>query len=172
MFFAIRESKNTIKQKGFLTPSAGLVVRKTAWLECVPDRQIITGRTDNTWVTGEDIEAMTYLHNNNWEIWHNPKIKITHIISRERFSEEYLRRFFKGNGLSFFVLRMVRLKNWQRPLMLPLFFLNDIRKIVVHLAKYRSEAWKDPVARGEMNLYFYSLVSPFYWIGRWRGKSV
>jgi hypothetical protein len=44
-----------------LPPSAGLVVRRQAWLECVPEKTILNGRTQDNFLTGEDIEALAYI---------------------------------------------------------------------------------------------------------------
>ena len=42
------------------------------------------------------------------------------------------------------------------------YFLNDIRKIIIHLLKHGLKAWTDPVAASEMTLYCHSLISPYY----------
>ena len=46
------------KQK-ILPPSAGLVLRKQAWLDPVPDHLILGGRANGNMLTGEDIEMLS-----------------------------------------------------------------------------------------------------------------
>jgi len=58
--------------KKLLPPSAGLVIRKQAWLESVPKQMILTGRVSGNMLTSEDLEMLSYIQKSSWEIWYNP----------------------------------------------------------------------------------------------------
>lgn len=145
-----------------LPPSAGLVVRKQAWLESVPNELVLTGRTPGSMLTGEDLEMLAHIQANGWEIWYNPAMQIDHKIPRWRLEREYLIPFFRGIGLSRHVTRMLSVKPWQRPFAMLAYMANDLRKIVFHLLKYGFSVQSDLSAACEMQLFVSSLVSPFY----------
>lgn len=145
-----------------LPPSAGLVVRRSAWLKHVPTRQVLSGPTAQNLAAGEDIEAVLHLQRGGWEIWYNPQMQVQHKIPQRRLERAYLIRLFRGIGLSRYRTRSLSFPVWCRPLVLPLYVLNDLRKIARQLLKYRLQAFTDTVAACEMTLYCYSLLSPFY----------
>jgi glycosyltransferase involved in cell wall biosynthesis len=165
-FLAITERGNLPllynPHKKLLPPSAGLVIRRQAWLESVPNQMILTGRVSNNMLTGEDLEMLSYLQKSAWEIWYNPEMEIYHRIPSLRLQKEYLIPFFRGIGLSRYVTRMVNIKYWARPLGLLGYTINDLRKICWHLIKYRTNLQNDLVAACEMQLLVSSLISPFY----------
>jgi glycosyltransferase involved in cell wall biosynthesis len=150
-----------------LPPGAGLVVRRQAWLESVPERCVLNGRFDNQMLTGEDLEALVYIQRSGWEIWHQPSMKLRHKISKRRLTREYLIPFFRGIGLSRHITRMMGLPVWQRFVMLPLYIANDLRKIALHWWKYRGRASSELVPACEMQLYLSSLHSPFFFMRQW-----
>ena len=145
-----------------LPPSAGLVVRKQAWLECVPSKLILTGRANGKMLTSEDLEVLSYIQRSAWEIWYNPAMQIGHKIPYWRLNKEYLIPFIRGIGLSRHVTRMLSVKTWQRPLAMLAYMANDIRKIIFHVLKYRTKIKTDLAAACEMHLYLTSLISPFF----------
>ena len=149
-------------QKKVLPPSAGLVVRKQAWLESVPSQLILTGRTPTSMVTSEDLEMLAHIQAKGWEIWYNPAMKIDHKIPHWRLQREYLIPFFQGIGLSRHVTRMLSVKPWQRPVATVAYLSNDLRKIAFHLLKYGVNLKSDLIASCEMELFVSSLISPFY----------
>ncbi len=165
-FLAITERGNLPllyqAQKKILPPSAGLVIRRQAYLESVPSQPILTGRVSGNMITGEDIEMVSYLQKAGWEIWYNPDMEIYHQIPKVRLTREYLIPFFQGIGRSRYVTRMVNIKTIHQPFWLLLYLANDLRKILLHLLKYRTKVKTDLVAACEMQLYISSLVSPFY----------
>ncbi|MEM7726658.1 MAG: hormogonium polysaccharide biosynthesis glycosyltransferase HpsE [Cyanobacteria bacterium P01_A01_bin.45] len=165
-FFAITERGNLPllyePQKKLLPPSAGLVIRRQAWLESIPEKSILTGRANGNMLTGEDLEILSYIQNSAWEIWYNPEMELYHQIPAWRLREEYLLPFFRGIGLSRYVTRMANYDNWVKPIILILYILNDIRKIIFHVVKYRLKIKNDLAAACEMNLFIGSLESPFY----------
>ncbi|WGV27764.1 hormogonium polysaccharide biosynthesis glycosyltransferase HpsE [Halotia branconii] len=149
-------------KKRLLPPSAGLVVRRQAWLESVPNQPILTGRVTGNMLTSEDLEMLCYLQKSRWEIWYNPEMEIYHKIPQARLQKDYLIPFFRGIGLSRYVTRMVNIKPWYRPVALVGYIINDLRKIILHLLKYRTKVKHDLVIACEMQLFFSSLISPFY----------
>ncbi|MEA5504227.1 hormogonium polysaccharide biosynthesis glycosyltransferase HpsE [Halotia wernerae UHCC 0503] len=149
-------------KKRLLPPSAGLVVRRQAWLESVPTQPILTGRITGNMLTSEDLEMLCYLQKSGWEIWYNPEMEIYHKIPKARLQKDYLIPFFKGIGLSRYVTRMVNIKPWYRPAAIVGYTINDLRKIILHLLKYRTKVKYDLVIACEMQLFLSSLISPFY----------
>jgi len=165
-FLAITERGNLPllyeASKKLLPPSAGLVVRRQAWLESVPDKSILTGRVKGNMLTSEDLEMLSYIQKSGWEIWYNPEMEISHKIPESRLQKDYLIPFFRGIGLSRYVTRMVNIKQIYRPLALLSYMINDLRKITFHLLKYRTKLKQDLVVACEMELFVSSLISPFY----------
>jgi glycosyltransferase involved in cell wall biosynthesis len=151
---------NSVKK--VLPPSAGLVVRRQVWLDHVPDRCILGGRTADSMLTGEDTEALTHILTSGWEIWYNPTMTIQHRIPKWRLERTYLLPFFRGIGLSRSVTRMLGLKSWQRPFMILLYMLNDLRKVLYYWLRYGQKTQSDLVLSCEMTLFTSSLISPFF----------
>jgi glycosyltransferase involved in cell wall biosynthesis len=165
-FLAITERGNLPllyePEKKLLPPSAGLVVRREAWLKSVPNQAILTGRVAGNMLTGEDLEMLSHIQKSGWQIWYNPEMEIYHQIPHWRLQREYLIPFFRGIGLSRFVTRTVNLKPWIRPIALLAYAVNDFKKIIFHLLKYRLQVKTELVAACEMQLFISSLISPFY----------
>ncbi|MGB7521199.1 MAG: hormogonium polysaccharide biosynthesis glycosyltransferase HpsE [Spirulinaceae cyanobacterium] len=149
-------------QNRLLPPSAGLVVRKQAWQECAPPQQILGGRNKDSMLTSEDLEMQSYLQKGGWEIWYNPEMVINHKIPAWRLEKDYLINLVRGIGLSRYVTRTVTYKPWQKPLISLVYLINDLRKIMLHLLKYKFQVKTDLVAACEMELFVSSLSSPFY----------
>ncbi|HBB30733.1 MAG TPA: glycosyl transferase [Cyanobacteria bacterium UBA9273] len=149
-------------QKKLLPPAAGLVVRKQAYLESVPSRLVLTGRVEGNMLTSEDLEMLCYIQQAGWEIWYNPAMEINHKIPQWRLQREYLIPFIRGVGLSRHVTRMLSVEPWQRPLALVGYAVNDLRKIVFHVLKYRWRIQSEVLASCQMELFLSSLMSPFY----------
>lgn len=148
--------------KKLLPPSAGLVVRKQAWVKSVPSNTILSGRVEGNMLTGEDLEAISYIQQAGWDIWYNAEMEIVHKIPQWRLERDYLLPFFRGIGLGRYVTRMLSISPKKRPLMLCAYIINDLRKIVLHLLKYRIRVRTDLAAACELELFVSSLISPFY----------
>ena len=148
--------------KKVLPPGAGLVIRKQAWIESVPERLIFQGRVGASLVAAEDIEALLHIRKAGWEIWYNPEMHIYHQIQKQRLEKEYLMKLLRSIGLGRHHTRMLGYKLWQRPLVFPVYMANDLRKIILHFIKYRSVLKTDVVAACEMELLLGSIMSPFY----------
>lgn len=145
-----------------LPPSAGLVVRKQAWLENVPKKLILTGRANGKMLTSEDLEVLSHIQQSKWEIWYNPTMEIYHKIPYWRLEKSYLISLIRGIGLSRHVTRMIGVKSWQKPVVIPAYMVNDIRKIILQILKYGNKVNSDLIAACEMELYLSSLMSPFF----------
>lgn len=148
--------------KKVLPPGAGLVIRKQAWLESVPERLVFQGRVGASLVAAEDIEALLHIRKGGWEIWYNAEMHIYHQIQKQRLEKEYLMNLLRSIGLGRHHTRMLGYKVWQRPFVFPVYMANDIRKIILHFIKYRSVLKTDVVAACEMELLLGSLISPFH----------
>lgn len=145
-----------------LPPTAGLVVRKQAWLDSVPPKQILTGPTYNNSLPGEDLEMVSYIQAKGWEIWYNPFMELDHKIPPWRLERDYLIPFFRQIGLSRHVTRMLSVKPWQRPITFCAYIVNDLRKLLIHYLKYQGKIQSDLVAACQWELVLSSLHSPFY----------
>lgn len=145
-----------------LPPGAGLVVRKEAWCQTVPKRLVLNHKGKEAGLASEDLEAVLYIQLGGWEIWYNPEMHIYHQIPAWRLEKEYLIRLFRCVGLSRHHLRMLRTQPWKRPLASLGYVVNDLRKIIFHLLKYRGEISTNLIAACEMELLVNSLISPFF----------
>jgi len=148
-----------------LPPGAGLVVRRQAWLQTVPKTLALAGAIGSR-ETGEDLEVVLHIQTAGWDIWYNPAMRLYHRIPGNRLKREYLMLLCRNIGLSRYGTRMLSLPPWKRPLMIPLYAGNDLRKIARHLWTYRTTAFTDTVAACELALYGYSLISPLYMLWR------
>ncbi|MEC4804540.1 MAG: hormogonium polysaccharide biosynthesis glycosyltransferase HpsE [Jaaginema sp. PMC 1079.18] len=165
-FFAITErGKNAhlyTPQMKMLPPSAGLVVRKEAWLECVPERPFLRGRSRGSILNSEDLEAILSIQNGGWEVWYNPAMEIWHQIPKERLTRDYLLFLVRSTGLARHHIRMLRFAKWQRPLVFPVAWLRDLQRAIFYYLKYHQTFEQNPVNACEMEFLRSSLMSPFY----------
>jgi glycosyltransferase involved in cell wall biosynthesis len=152
---------------GLLPPSAGLVVRRSAWLACVPRQLILGGRTGDTWLTSEDLEALVYLQRSGYAIAYCPTMQLVHRISAERLTADYLRPFARGIGWSRYVVRMLRVDRPHRWLATGFYGLSDLWRwlqwTLAHPGGWRST---DPVLVCERSLLASTLAGPWV-MGRW-----
>ncbi|MEN8444353.1 MAG: hormogonium polysaccharide biosynthesis glycosyltransferase HpsE [Cyanobacteria bacterium J06555_13] len=112
---------------------AGLVVRKQAWIQQVPDTPVLAGVSAQVLnEKGEDIETLSYLRKGGWPIWHNPNMKIEHVVERDRLTEGYLLKLFKGVGLSRHHTRTIRFRAWQKIPVVIAYGLKDSCKLLMH----------------------------------------
>ncbi|MEM9245645.1 MAG: hormogonium polysaccharide biosynthesis glycosyltransferase HpsE, partial [Cyanobacteria bacterium P01_F01_bin.153] len=154
-----------------LPPSAGLVVRREAWLKAVPKTLILGGRTADSMLTSEDLETLVHLQRKEWEVWYNPAMEIDHLIPQWRLERQYLIPFLRGIGLTRYVIRMLRLSPWKRPLWTVIYALNDFRKLTDHFLKFRQKLGRDLVVDCKFTLLYSNLVSPVF-MGYQRLKRV
>jgi glycosyltransferase involved in cell wall biosynthesis len=157
-------------RKLVLPPGAGLVVRRSAWLTAVPEELRLSGPVGKSLVAkGEDLEGLSYIKQQGWEIWFNPKMQISHRILAHRLERSYLLSFFQGIGLGRHWTRMLGYQPRLRPLMTLLYGLSDGLKLVRHGLYYslkrRLTGQSDLVADCEWQLLWSSWLSPFF---HWR----
>jgi glycosyltransferase involved in cell wall biosynthesis len=160
--FCYNKNVNNYHVRKMLPPGAGLVVRKQAWVENVPKQLFFIGRSNKSFVTSEDLEALVYIRKAGWEIWYTPEMKIYHRIPKERLEKEYLTKLMRGIGLSRHYIRMLDFPAWLRLFILPLYTVNDLRKLIFYWIKYRNLLQSDIVAACEMELLIGILLSPFH----------
>ncbi|MDJ0553138.1 MAG: hormogonium polysaccharide biosynthesis glycosyltransferase HpsE [Microcoleaceae cyanobacterium MO_207.B10] len=141
-----------------LPPGAGLVVRKKAWLENVPRRLVRTTRG------GNDFEISLHLYRGGWEIWYNPNMHIFHKIPKSRLERGYLLSLSNTVGICICELRLINVKNWQKPIVMSRIFLGNLRRAVRHIFKYRQEVKTDLVAACELQFLISGMISPFYYL--------
>ena len=165
-FLAIREHGSQPKlfepDKLRLPTAAALVVRKQAWEENIPTRQILKGRLGDSMLGGEDYELLLYLHQAGWEIWYNPDMHTYHQIPAWRLERDYLLSLARGCGLATCQLRLINAHNWQKPLVVIRTILGNLRRIALHFWKYRRDLKTNLIAACELEFFWGSLLSCFY----------
>ena len=158
--------------RGVLPAGAGMVVRRKAWLGQVPAVPALAGvKAGSLKAKGEDVETLSYICQ-TWPVWHNSAMKLRHVIPKERLERAYLKDLFWHIGLSRYPLRRLRYQRWQWPLLVSLYFANDLRKALWYLvalfwSAVRSQktlkAAYGTVESCELLLYWgSSLLSPFF----------
>ena len=149
-------------QKNGTPPSAGLVIRREAWLQAIPDNLFLIGRVGQSMLAGEDSELLIYLYKAKWQVWHNPAMQVSHYIPANRLQAIYLKKNLFGIGLCRYYLRMLVLPSWKRPMMTLLYLLSDTLKLFRHYLKYRSRIQKELIPDCEYHLLLGTLISPLY----------
>ena len=152
-------------QRGVLPAGAGLVIRRRVWLAHVPEHPVLSGVCAGSLAEkGEDLETLSYIRKAGWPIWYNPKMRLSHHIPKGRLEQPYLIRLFQGIGLSRYPIRKLNHSPWKRPFIMPVYFLNDLRKLMTHVMKNRRRMKNnDLVAICEMELFVSSVLSPFHY---------
>ncbi len=145
-----------------LPPGAGLVVRRQAWLDSLPDRPLLAGRVGQSMVGGEDLEPLIHMHQAGWEIWYNPEMHTYHQIPGWRLEREYLLTLAHGAGLNTCHLSMIGLAPWKAPMVLARVFSGSLRRVLV----YGLRAWrsKDLISDCELAFFMGKMLSPFYFL--------
>lgn len=143
-------------------PSAGLVIRREAWLQAIPNDLFLIGRVGQSMLAGEDSELLIYLHKAQWQIWYNPAMQIAHRIPTNRLQATYLRENLFGIGLCRYYLRMLVLPLWKRPAMTLLYMMSDAVKLLRHYLKYKSRIKTELIPDLEYHLLLGTLISPLY----------
>ena len=142
---------------------AGMVVRRQAWLSSVSENPVCLGPVkENLAFNGAEIEVQAFLRRNGWQIWYNPEMVIDHPMLDWRSRRHYLLSYFQKVGLNRHRIRMMGYGTWQKPWMVLLYLISDLRKVLVHLIKYRKTLSTDLVATCEMMLFLNSFYSPFH----------
>ncbi|MBW4615702.1 MAG: hormogonium polysaccharide biosynthesis glycosyltransferase HpsE [Desmonostoc vinosum HA7617-LM4] len=154
-----------------LPAGAALVVRKQAWCDHVPQRPALIGRLPGISVQGgDDYEALLHIHNAGWQIWYNPTMHTYHQIPHWRLEKDYLLTLARGYGLCTCQLRFIQSKNWQKPIIFVKTILGNLRRILEHTIKYRNNLDNDLIALFEIEFYWGSMISPFYYLKSYLSK--
>ncbi|NEQ34762.1 MAG: glycosyltransferase family 2 protein [Leptolyngbya sp. SIO4C5] len=150
-----------------LPAGAGLVVRKQIWLDHVPQNQKLQGPVSKSLATkGEDFEALLHIAQAGWEIWYNPDMLVEHWIPSWRLERQYLVSLVESVGLNVYALRTISTPGLRKiPIALRLIGGN-MRRLTLHIIKYRIEAFKDTTAICERNFFLSCLISPFWSVMR------
>ena len=166
--FALNERKEEICYSAggsleFAAAGAGLVVRRKAWKESVPDTGLkLKGPTgDSRGTLGEEFELQWRLYQNDWEIWHNPEMHLDHKIPPERLEENYLEDFFRAIGLSRYHTRAIRFDPWQRPFATVAYWGADLWEVARLCWTYRKRVFTDRFVRGRVRMRLNALIAPF-----------
>ena len=142
---------------------AGVVIRREAWIRCVPENFMLTGVSSTSMLAkGEDIETLSYIRKGGWQVWHVPTLIIYHHIPKNRLSKNYLIRLFRGIGLSRYSTRKIRLSRWKYPLFFLLYILSDCYKLIIYWLRHGLTLHNNLVARCQLELLLFSLISPIY----------
>ncbi|MEM8805097.1 MAG: hormogonium polysaccharide biosynthesis glycosyltransferase HpsE [Cyanobacteria bacterium P01_G01_bin.38] len=139
-----------------LPPGAGLVIRKQAWLECVPAQLQRTTRG------GNDFEISIRMHRQGWEIWYNPDMHIYHYIPKKRLERDALLKLSHTVGGCICELRLINVNALQKPMIVGRILMGNLRRIVTHVLKYRWQINHDVVLMCELVFFVGGFMSPFY----------
>jgi glycosyltransferase involved in cell wall biosynthesis len=169
-FFAIRDRgdrANLYKPKVLsLPPGAGLVVRKKVWQECCAESYQFIGRIGDSMLGGTDYEMLVYIYKIGWEIWYNPEMSLKHKIPAHRLEKDYLFSLIHGSCLTFFPLKMIIAKNWEKPIIVLRTVFGNLYKAI----KYKIQNWEslqeDLVTQCELQIYISRIASFFYYLNQ------
>ncbi len=145
-----------------LPPAAGLVVRKQAWENAVPRRLFLNNKGKAAGLASEDLEANLYIQKAGWEVWYNPDMVVCHDIPNERLQKAYLMTLLECVGLSRYHIRLLGLEKWKKPLFVPAYMANDIRKLVLHRLRHGQQAKLNTPESCQRSILSSTIVSPFF----------
>ncbi|MEL6137383.1 MAG: hormogonium polysaccharide biosynthesis glycosyltransferase HpsE [Cyanobacteria bacterium J06628_6] len=153
--------------KRWLFPAgAGIVIRRAAW-RSVPSQPALTGVAgSNLNAKGEDIEMLSHIRKQGWQIWHSPTLQIEHVIGRDRVSAPYLLKLFRGVGLSRYRTRSLQFRRWQLPGVVLAYGVKDLAKLCFYYMSHRRTLRSDLVAQCEITLLYNSLISPLFCLAK------
>ena len=145
-----------------LPPGAGLVVRRQAWLDSVPQRLFLNNKGKAAGLASEDLEAVLHVQRAGWEIWYNADMVVEHLIPNSRLQVDYLKTLLRCVGLSRFYVRMLGVEKWKRPFLVPAYIANDIRRLALHYVKHGASADNNWIEDCQREYLTSSLNSPFF----------
>lgn len=162
-FLAIRD-KGDIAQKFQpskmqLPPGAGLVVRKTAWVESIPSKLVNISRA------GDDYELSLRMDKHGWEIWYNPLMVIDHFIPAARLERDYLLKLAHRYGLCTCYLLTVKTPLWQQPVILFKSFIGSLKRVIIHYFQYHLKRNISLESDCQLAFHWGNLKSPFAYLG-------
>ena len=148
--------------KKILPPAAGLVVRRQAWLDAVPKRLFLNNKGKSAGLASEDLEAILHIQKSGQEVWYNPRMVVHHDIPDGRLRQDYLVTLLRCVGLSRYYVRILGTESWKRPLVLPAYIANDIRKLAFHRLRLGAKSQLNTVERCHRELLTSTARSPLF----------
>lgn len=145
-----------------LPPGAGLAVRRKAWLASVPEKLFLDNKGKGAGLASEDLEAALHIQKGGWEVWYNPDMVVEHLIPNSRLQLDYLKTLLRCIGLSRFYIRMLGITDWKRPLLVPAYIANDLRRLALHWVRHGTPSTDNWVIACEREHLTSSVVSPFF----------
>ncbi|MEL6603461.1 MAG: hormogonium polysaccharide biosynthesis glycosyltransferase HpsE [Cyanobacteria bacterium J06614_10] len=149
-----------------LPPAAGLIVRREAWLKAVPKRLFLNNKGKSAGLASEDLEAILHIQKSGWDIWYNPKMVVMHDIPDGRLRKDYLVTLFRCVGLSRYHIRLLGLRQWQRPFAVPAYIANDIRKLALHRLRHGAKQTLNTTDSCHRELLSSTLSSPLFLLNK------
>ncbi len=86
---------------------AGMTIRKDLIEFIFSLHSIITGRTKNALMAGDDTEICLYAQTLGYDLYFNPKLKLQHFIEKKRITDRYISKLHFGIGSSNFYLDLL-----------------------------------------------------------------
>ena len=165
-YLAIRDQGNTAHafapERIHLPPGAGLVVRKQAWLESVPNQPKVLGNTAGKIARGEDYEPLLYMYKAGWQIWYMPSLEIDHEIPPWRLERKYLMDLSQSCGLATYNLVIIITGKRQKSTLFLRIIYGNFKRIVKHLLRYYLTGKRDLISDCELIFLWGCMISPFY----------
>lgn len=144
-----------------LPAGAGLVVRRVAWCNSIPEQLTRVSRG------GNDYEISLRLYRQGWEIWHTPTLQIDHYIPAQRVERTYLTKLAWLYGLCTCEICLIIIPLWQKPLFLVKSFLGSLKRLIQHLVQYLLQSGAEPPQLKQackMAFLLGAVLSPFYYL--------
>jgi glycosyltransferase involved in cell wall biosynthesis len=121
-----------------LPAGAGLVVRRKAWLSCIPKTLVRVSQG------GDDYEISLRLAQQGWDIYYNPKMVIQHFIPAARLERNYLLKLSQNYGFCTCEMMMIGAPLWKQPWLLAKFSLGTIKRLLSHVLLHGLSASEVP----------------------------
>jgi glycosyltransferase involved in cell wall biosynthesis len=87
--------------------TAGLFVNAAVAKQVSNETWVMTGRTKDILIGGEDTELCLKILRKGWEMWYAPELKFEHVISEDRLKICYLKDLFATFGANHILLHPV-----------------------------------------------------------------
>lgn len=133
-------------ERQILPAGAGLVVRREAWLSCIPKTLV---RISNG---GDDYEISLRIAKQGWDIYYTPEMAIEHYIPKARLERSYLLKLAYRYGLCTCELMLIEVPLWQQPLLTGKFLAGTLKRMAAHVTRH---GWTHPDVNIQYRLRFY-----------------
>ncbi|MEM6838532.1 MAG: hormogonium polysaccharide biosynthesis glycosyltransferase HpsE [Cyanobacteria bacterium P01_C01_bin.120] len=140
-----------------LPAGAGLVVRRSAWLACLPRNLVRISQG------GDDYEISLRLAKCGWEIYYNPAMQVQHYIPATRLKRNYLLQLTYRYGLCTCQLMMLDVSFWQQPFLLMKFSLGTVKRILKHFIIHGPRQ-TDIASQCYMSFYQGNFIGIFHYV--------